>query len=176
MSKYDCMKWNLYYTLACPFLSAATTILMRDEGQLRLIVRCPPARVIRAGKIEGATYIMNGRVFRLPCTRSLASLTKERWMILNVDGETEIKCSWMVVIIFYRSSDGVTGAANVSGPPGGKWRRSRFPLENLWTSLPDGDSCFMNDRNFDAAASDIIADERRKLEDPPDDFVTFPPS
>ena len=33
----------------------------------------------------------------------------------------------------------------------------------------------MNDRNFDAAASDIIADERRKLEDPPDDFVTFPP-
>lgn len=38
---------------------------------------------------------------------------------------------------------------------------------------PDGDSCFMNDRNFDAAASDIIADEWRKLENFVDDFVTF---
>lgn len=32
------------------------------------------------------------------------------------------------------------------------------PYLKIYGVLPDGDSCFMNDRDFDAAPSDIIAD------------------
>lgn len=90
-------------------------------------------------------------------------------MILNVDEEQ--KSSVLDDRNYFLSITPVVGmecfsvAEENEGVPVPAWKFMDCP--------PDGDSCFMNDRNFDAAASDIIADEWRKLENFVDDFVTF---
>lgn len=89
----------------------------------------------------------------LSCTPRL-SFDEER-MILDTD--VRLICVPRIeseTIIFYRSDR--EPASNVLDCRR-KWRRSSSCLK-IYGILPDGDSCFMNDRNFDAAASDIIAD------------------
>lgn len=77
-----------------------------DERSKTAVFNCQIRDRTRAGKCDRPTYIMKRRVFRLPCTRSLASLTKERWMILERRRRNGDQVRSMVVIIFYRSSGG----------------------------------------------------------------------
>lgn len=108
---------------------------------------------------EANICMMQTRNSRVCYALKIASFDEEQTI---ADIDVKLVCFLQMkheIIIFYRS-----------GPPSQMFQTTEenrgavVSCLKIYGVLPDGDSCFMNDRNFDAATSDIIADRQRKFE------------